>query len=100
MYRHTQGQLSFEQQQFASLRHRILEEENRVGRLKLYREALPETGEMLAALEREHTPPRRQAYSLTSELVRRIADQSGAQLVKVGFKLDDKVTGRYNVWES
>ena len=62
-------------------------------RLQQYWEALPETGKKLAALEREHTPPRRQAYSLTSELVRRIADQSGAQLIKVGFKLDDKVSG-------
>jgi len=93
MYRHAQGQLSFEQQQFASLRRRILEGEERIARLKEYWGALPETGKMLATLEREHTPPRRQAYSLTFELVRRIADQSGAQLIKVGFKLDEKVSG-------
>jgi Tfp pilus assembly protein PilO len=93
MYRYTQRQLSLEQQQFASLRRHILGGEERVVRLQQYWEALPETGKKLAALEREHTPPRRQAYSLTSELVRRIADQSGAQLIKVGFKLDDKVSG-------
>jgi len=93
MYRYTQRQLSLEQQKFASLRRHILDGEERVVRLQQYWEALPETGKKLAALEREHTPPRRQAYSLTSELVRRIADQSGAQLIKVGFKLDDKVSG-------
>jgi len=93
VYRYTQTQLSSEHQQFASLRRRILDGEDRIARLKQYWEALPETGKMLATLEREHTPPRRQAYSLASELVRRIADQSGAHLVKVGFKLDEKVTG-------
>jgi len=93
VYRYTQQQLSSEQQQFAALRQHILEGETRIELLKKYREALPETGKKLASLEREHTPPRRQAYSQASELVRRIADQSGAQLAKVAFKEDRKASG-------
>ena len=93
VYRYTQEQLSSEQHQFASLRQRILEGETRIERLTKYREALPETGKQLASLERDHTPPRRQAYSMASELVRRIAEQSEAQLVKVAFKRDEKVSG-------
>ena len=93
VYRYTQQQLSSAQQQFAALRQHILEGETRIELLKSYREALPEAGKKLASLEREHTPPRRQAYSQASELVRRTADQSGVQLAKVSFKEDRKAPG-------
>jgi Tfp pilus assembly protein PilO len=93
VYQRTQSQLSSDLQQFASLRRSIFDGEARIERLKTYREALPETGKKLASLVEGHAPPRRQAYSQASELVRRIAEKSGAQLVKVGFKMDEKVSG-------
>ena len=93
VYQHTQSQLSSELQQFASLRQSIFDGEARIERLNTYREALPETGKKLASLVEDHAPPRRQAYSQASDLVRRIAEKSGSQLVKVGFKMDEKVSG-------
>lgn len=93
MFRSTQTLLSSEQQQFASLRRRIFDEETRIERLKKFREALPEAGKKLASLEREHTPPRRQAFSQAARLVRRVAEQSGTQLASVAYKLDNKASG-------
>lgn len=79
-YRYTQGLLFSEQQQFESLRRRMLEEEGRIERLKTSREALPQTGKKLESLEREHTPVRRQAYSQTAKLLRVVAEESGVSL--------------------
>jgi hypothetical protein len=93
MYRSTQALAFTEQEQFASLRRRNLEAEIRIERLKKFLAALPEAGERLSAFEQEHTPPRRQGYSKASELVRRVAEQSGTQLVSVAFKLDSKTPG-------
>ena len=93
MYRTTQTLLSSEQQQFAVLRRSIFEGEARIERLKKFREALPETGKKLASLEREHTPPRRQAGSQAAKLVRLVTQQSGAQLANVAFKFDPKASG-------
>jgi hypothetical protein len=84
---------SSEQQQFASLRRRIFDGEIRVERLKKFLGSLPEAGDRLSSFEREHTPPRRQAYSRASALVRRVAEQSGTQLVSVTYKRDDKASG-------
>lgn len=93
VYRYTQQQLSSAQQQFAALRQHILEGEGRIELLKKYREALPETGSKLASLEQEHAPPRRHAYSQASQIIGRIAKESGAQLAKVSFKEDRKTPG-------
>jgi len=93
MFRPTQALVSSEQQQFASSRRRIFDGEIRIERLKKFLGALPQAGERLASFERDHTPPRRQGYSRASELVRRVAEQSGTQLVSVAFKLDTKTSG-------
>jgi len=93
VYQHTQSQLSSELQQFASLRQSIFVGEARIERLKKYREVLPQTDKKLASLVEGHAPLRRQAFSQASELVRRVAEKSGSQLVKVGFRMDEKVSG-------
>jgi hypothetical protein len=93
MFRSTQALVSSEQQQFASLRRRIFDAEIRIERLKEFLGALPEAGERLSSFERDHTPPRRQGYSRASDLVRRVAQQSGTQLVSVAYKLDNKAPG-------
>jgi Tfp pilus assembly protein PilO len=94
MYRSIQALVFSEQQQFASLRRRIFDGEARIERLKKFLVALPGAGERLSSFEREHTPPRRQGYSRASNLVRRVTEQSGTQLVNVAFKkLDDKAPG-------
>ena len=93
LYRTTQTLASSEQQQFAALRRRNYDAEIRIERLRKFLGALPEAGERLAAFERDHTPPRRQAYSRASALVRRVAEQSGTQLVSVAYKRDDKAAG-------
>jgi hypothetical protein len=93
VYRSTQALASSEQQQFASLRRRIFDAEIRIERLKKFLGALPGEGERLSSFERDHTPPRRQGYSRASDLVRRVAEQSGTQLVNVAFKFDTKASG-------
>ena len=93
MYRSTQALVSSEQQQFAALRRRIYDGEVRIERLKKFREALPEAGQRLAALERDHAPPRRQGFSQAAKLVRRVTEQSGTQLTSVAYKLDNNATG-------
>jgi Tfp pilus assembly protein PilO len=94
MYRSIQALVFSKQQQFASLRRRIFDGETRIERLKKFLAALPEAGERLSSFERDHIPPRRQGYSRASNLVRRVAQQSGAQLANVAFKkLDTKAPG-------
>ena len=93
MFRSTQALVSSEQQQFEGLRRRIYDAEVRIERLKKFREALPEAGLKLAALERDHTPPRRQGFSQAAKLVRRVTEQSGTQLTSVAYKLDTNVSG-------
>lgn len=93
MFRSTQALVSSEQQQFAALRRRIYEGEIRIERLKKFREALPEADKRLAALKRDHTPPRRQGYSQAAKLVRGATEQSGTQLTSVAYKLDNNASG-------
>ena len=93
MLRSTQALVSSEQQQFAALRRRIHDGEVRIERLKKFREALPEAGKRLAALKRDHTPPRRQGFSQAAKLVRRVTGQSGTQLTSVAYKLDNNASG-------
>ena len=93
MFRSTQALLSSEQQQFAALRQRIYDEEVSIERLEKFREALPEAGKRLAALKRDHTPPRRQGFSQAAKLVRRATEQSGMQLTSVAYKLDNNASG-------
>jgi hypothetical protein len=93
MFRPTQALVSSEQQQFATLRRRILDGEGRIERLKKFREVLPETGKKLASLEHDYTPPRRQAFSQAKGLVRRVMEQSGTQLASVAYKLDTNASG-------
>jgi len=88
-----QAMVSSKQEQFATLRRRILEGEARIERLNKFRATLPEAGQRLASLERDHTPPRRQAFSQAKAVVRRAAEQSGAQLVSVNYKLDNNTSG-------
>jgi hypothetical protein len=91
--RSTQALVFSEQQQFATLRRRIFDAEVRIENLKQFREALPEAAKKLSSLEQDHTPPRRQAFSQAAKLVRRVTEQSGAQLVNVAYKLDTKASG-------
>jgi Tfp pilus assembly protein PilO len=93
MYRSTQTLVSSEQQQFATLRRHIFDGETRIDRLKKFRATLPEAGKRLASLERDHTPPRRQAFSQAARLVRRVTEQSGTQLASVAYKLDNNISG-------
>jgi len=93
MYRSTQALVSSEQQQFAALRRRIYDGEVRIERLKKFREALPEADKRLAALERDHTPSRRQAFSQAAKLVRGATEHSGMQLTSVTYKLDNNASG-------
>ena len=93
MLRTTQARVSSEQQQFAALRRRIYEGEVRIERLKKFQEAMPEAGQRLAALKRDHTPPRRQGFSQAAKLVRRVTEQSGTQLTSVAYKLDSNASG-------
>jgi Tfp pilus assembly protein PilO len=93
MFRSTQALVSSEQQQFEGLRRRIYDAEVRIERLKKFREALPEAGQKLAALERDHAPPRRQGFSQAAKLVRRVTEQSGTQLTSVAYKLDTNASG-------
>jgi len=93
MFLPVQAMVSSEQEQYATLRWHILEEGARIERLNKFRATLPEVGQRLAALERDHTPPRRQAFSEAKALVRRAAEQSGAQLVSVNYKLDNNTSG-------
>jgi Tfp pilus assembly protein PilO len=93
MLRSTQALVSSEQQQFAALRRRIHDGEVRIERLKKFREALPEAGKRLAALKRDHTPPRRQGFSQAAKLVRGVTGQSGTQLTSVAYKLDNNASG-------
>jgi Tfp pilus assembly protein PilO len=93
MFRPTQALVFSEQQQFTALRRRIYDEEIRIERLKKFWEALPEADKRLAALERDHAPPRRQGYSQASKLVRRATEQSGTQLASIAYKLDDNTSG-------
>jgi Tfp pilus assembly protein PilO len=93
MLRSTQALVSSEQQQFAALRRRIYDDEVRIERLKKYREALPEAGKRLAALEQDHAPPRRQGYSQAAKLMRSATEQSGTQLTSVAYKLDNNASG-------
>ena len=67
--------------------------EVRIERLKKFREALPGAGLRLAALERDHAPPRRQGFSQAAKLVRRVTEQSGTQLTSVAYKLDNNASG-------
>jgi Tfp pilus assembly protein PilO len=92
-FRPMQAMVSSEQEQYATLRRRTLEAEARIERLNKFRATLPEAGQKLASLERSHTPPRRQAFSQAKALVRRAAEQSGAQLVSVAYKLDNSTAG-------
>jgi Tfp pilus assembly protein PilO len=93
MFRPTQALVFSEQQQFAALRRRIYDGEVRIERLKKFREALPEADKRLAALKRDHAPPRRQGYSQAARLVRRATEQSGTQLTSVAYKLDSEASG-------
>jgi Tfp pilus assembly protein PilO len=93
MYRSTQALVSSEQQQFAAVRRRIFDGEARIERLKKFRATLPEAGKRLALLERDYTPPRRQAFSQAAKLVRRVTEESGIQLASVAYKLDNNVSG-------
>jgi hypothetical protein len=93
MFRPVQAMVSSEQRQFASLRRSIFDGETRIERLTKFQEALPGAGERLSAFERDHTPPRRQAFSQAHKLVQRVTDQAGAQLVSVGYKLDSSASG-------
>jgi hypothetical protein len=93
MFRPTQALVSSEQEQFASLRRRIFDGEVRIERLKKFRGTLPEAGRRLASLKRDHTPPRRQAFSEAAKLVRRVTQQSGTQLASVAYKLDNNAPG-------
>ena len=54
---------------------------------------MPEAGKRLAALKRDHTPPRRQGFSQAAKLVRRLTEQSGTQLTSVAYKLDNNASG-------
>jgi len=92
-YRYAQSMLFSEQQQFESLRRGMFEAEDRIERLKKSREALPVIDKKLAALEHDHTPPRRQAGSQTAKLVRTVTEKSGAQLDNVAFKFEEKTSG-------
>jgi Tfp pilus assembly protein PilO len=93
VFRPTQALVSSEQAQFAALRRRIFDGEVRIEDLKKFRAALPEAGQWLASLERDHTPPRRQAFSQAKGLVRRVTEQSGTQLASVNYKLDNNASG-------
>jgi len=93
MLQSTQALVSSKQQQFTALRRRIYDGEVRIERLKKFREALPEAGKRLAALEQDHTPPRRQGYSQAAKLVRSATEQSGTQLTSVAYKLDNNASG-------
>jgi len=93
MFQYAQTLVFSEQKQFATLRRRILDGEVRIERLKKFREAMPEAGKRLASLERDHTPPRRQAFSQAAKLVRRATEQSAAQLASVVYKLDTNASG-------
>ncbi len=93
MYRYTQSMLFTEQQQFADLRGRILDDESRIGRLNQFLAGLPAAGERLASFEKDHAPARRQAYSQAAKMLRVLAEKSGAQLGSVAYKRDDKSSG-------
>lgn len=87
--------VSSEQQQFASVRRRIVDDEVRVDRLKQFREAFPEAGQGLAAFKRDHIPPRRQGFSQAAKLVHRLTEQSGVELESVAYKLDKTASGPF-----
>jgi len=93
MFRPTQAMVSSEQKQYAALRRSILDDGGRIEQLNKFRASLPEASQKLASLERDHTPPRRQAFSKAKALVQRAAEQSGAQLVSVAYKLDNNTSG-------
>ena len=93
VYRQTQSQLSSEMDQFASLRRRIFDGEERIERLTKYKSSLPDTGKNLTALIEDHTLHRRTAYSQAFKLLRLVAQESGAELGKVEFKRNDKIGG-------
>ncbi len=93
LFRPIQALVFSEQQQFAALRRRIYDDEVRIERLKKFREALPEAGKKLAALEQDYAPPRRQGFSQAAKLVRRGTEQSGTQLISVAYKLDNDPSG-------
>jgi hypothetical protein len=93
VYRPVQAMVSAQQQEFAASRRRILDGEVRIEQLKTFLQALPEAGDKLVSFEKEHAPPRRQGFSQAAKLVHLMTEQSGTELVSVGYKLDNSSSG-------
>jgi len=77
----------------ASTQSRIARTQARVERLEMSQTMLPEADYRLKAFYSTHVSGRREAFSRASRVVRVLADQSGARLSSISFKLDSKPTG-------
>lgn len=93
MFRPFRALVSSKQQQFAAGRHRLIDDQARIDRLKNFREAFPEASKGLEAFKRDHIQARRQGFSQAAKLVRRLTEQSGIGLGSVRYKLDTSASG-------
>ena len=93
LFRPVHAKVYAEQQEFTTLRRRIVDGEIRIEQLKEFLGELPEAETRLASFERDHTPPRRQGYSEAAKLVRSATEASGTQFLGIAYKKDTSISG-------
>ena len=71
-------------------RRRVAAERARIATLESFQAQLPEAEDRLKQFEDNHVPPRRQAYSEASDLVRDLAQKSNVRFAGIQYKLDPK----------
>ena len=77
-----------EEDRYMAARSRVRELRSRVTRLETFQGAVPDAESHLAAFLQDHVASRRQGFSRTARLVRKLTEQSGVQLAGVSYKLD------------
>lgn len=88
MLRPAQNWVASEHRRHEALRAQIREAQARVDRLEKFQDALPTAGDKLEVFMRDHVPPRRHGFSSAARLLGRVAEQSGAQLGPINYRLD------------
>lgn len=79
----------------ADTRRRVAAERARISSLETFQAQLPDAEDQLEQFQSDHVPPRREAYSEASELVRDVAEKSRVKFAGVQYKLDTKQESPY-----
>jgi len=92
IYQPLGNQIATVERHVEELRKTIRDQQVRVGVLKKFQEAMPQTGKGVEDFMANRIPPRREAYSISDHLVHKVGDAANVKILGMSFRLDPDKT--------